>query len=937
MKNVLFILNFVFSISILAQNQNPPEILWKSIKSENFQVIFPSAIESEAQRITNTLEWVYKFDTKTLNSKPKPVSLVLYNRSMTSNAYAALAPRRMGWYLTPPQTVTNLGSSDWAQLLAIHEYRHIVQYAKNKKHFTKFMTYIFGDMGQIMTRWSIPDWFFEGDAIVMETSLTEGGRGRIPAFSMPIRTYSLTNEKFTYDQAYLGSYKRYYPSHYHLGYPLTAFGRVNYGADIWDKVLERTAKISFWPYAFGTSLKKYTGLNLKKFYNKSIIEYDSLWNKQVENVVVTKVNIINTKKKKSWTNYFNPQYDIKGNIIVGKESLKKIAAFYRITPDGKEERIKSTDAGIFNYNNERILWSRKIPDTRWGEQDYSDIVVLDLKSKIERTITMNGKYMSPVISPDGSKIAAVKHTKNQETFLVILHSASCKEIDSYQVGDNDYIRTPVWSTDGNFVAFTHSKYNGPGISILKVMNGEIFNVKPYSYENIGRPVFYKDFLIYNSNYSGIGNIYAVNIFTQESYQLTSRKFGAYNANVLEINNKMLFQDYTKDGFDIAEMDLKPENWTKINNVKNTDPQYFKPLIKQEAGKNIFKEKIPAKKYPVSDKYRSGLKFHSWGIYPLYPLLDVSIMSNNYLNTIALTAGYLYNTNEQTHGAYLGFFYSKFFPVLSVVSAYSQKNRTYNFANGTSDYINWNEYTVNSALTLPFNFSRSIYSSRFSMSAGTEYTYIDNKPYRSLDETYSGNFTPLYTSLSFSNLRRLAWRDINSKWGQVVALNYKKIMKYDENYEGYLFSARSSFYFPGLLPNNSLKLGAYYEQQIKFDPNDYQKTYYFSSMISFPRGYDSEVLDKFYKLSVDYKFPVWYPDISLGPLAYVKRIRAGGFFDYAKGSFGDVTAEYQSVGARLIFEFNLFRIKYPFEVGAQYAYRITDGGYKISLLISGLPF
>jgi len=176
---------------------------------------------------------------------------------------------------------------------------------------------------------------------------------------------------------------------------------------------------------------------------------------------------------------------------------------------------------------------------------------------------MNGKYMSPVISPDGSKIAAVKHTKNQETFLVILHSASCKEIDSYQVGDNDYIRTPVWSTDGNFVAFTHSKYNGPGISILKVMNGEIFNVKPYSYENIGRPVFYKDFLIYNSNYSGIGNIYAVNIFTQESYQLTSRKFGAYNANVLEINNKMLFQDYTKDGFDIAEMDLKPENWTKI--------------------------------------------------------------------------------------------------------------------------------------------------------------------------------------------------------------------------------------------------------------------------------------------------------------------------------------------------------------------------------------
>ncbi len=937
MKNILLLISFVISLSLFAQKQNPSKILWKSIQSENFQVIFPNEIEKDAQRIANTLEWVYKFDTKTLNVKPKPVSLVLYNKSMTSNAYAALAPRRMGWYLTSPQTVTNLGSIDWTQLLAIHEYRHIVQYAKNKQHFTKFMTYIFGDMGQIMMRWSIPDWFFEGDAIVMETALTKGGRGRIPAFSMPMRTYSLTNQKFSYDQAYLGSYKRYYPSHYHLGYPLTAFGRVNYGDDIWDKVLDQTAKRSFWPYAFGTSLKKYTGLNMKKFYNKSMLEYDSVWNNQVVGLDVSDANIINRKKKKSWTNYFNPQYDSEGNIIVGKESLAKIAAFYRITPSGEEEKIKNTDAGIFNYSNERISWSRRIADVRWGEQDYSDIVVLDLKSKKENIITKKGKYMSPTISPDGKKIAAVKHTAKQETYLVLLNSDSGKEINSYQVGDNDYIRTPVWSSDGNFVAFTHAKYKGPAISILKVMNGEIFIVNDYSYENIGRPVFYKDFLIYNSNYSGIGNIYAVNIFTQERYQLTSRKYGAYNADVSENTDKMLFQDYTKDGFDIAEMDLNPESWKKINEVKITEPEYYKPLIGQEAGKNIFKTDIPAKDYPVSQKkYRSGLKFHSWGIYPIYPLLDVSVIANNYLNTITLTGGYIYNTNEQTHGGYLGFSYAKFFPIFSVVSAYNQKNRTYNFTDGTSEFVEWNEINVNSGLSLPFNFSRGIYTTKLSIGAGAQYTYIDNKPYRSIDETFGGNFTPLYTSLSFSNLRRFAWRDFNPQWGQTFALNYKKIMDYDEDYEGYLFSARSSFYFPGIFANNSLKLGAYYEQQIEFNSNDYQKTYYFSSMINFPRGYDSEVLDKFYKLSADYKFPVWYPDISLGPLAYVSRIRAGVFYDYAQGSLENNTREYQSVGGSVLFEFNLLRIRYPFEVGAQYAYRITDGQYRISLLISGLP-
>ncbi len=126
MKNILLLISFVFSFSIFSQEQNVPDILWKSISSENFKVIFPSEIESEAQRIANTLEWVYDFDTKTLDSKPKPISIILYNRSNISNAYAALAPRRMGWYLTPPQTVTNLGGGDWAQLLAIHEYRMLL-------------------------------------------------------------------------------------------------------------------------------------------------------------------------------------------------------------------------------------------------------------------------------------------------------------------------------------------------------------------------------------------------------------------------------------------------------------------------------------------------------------------------------------------------------------------------------------------------------------------------------------------------------------------------------------------------------------------------------------------------------------------------------------------------------------------------------------------
>jgi hypothetical protein len=937
-KRSLLLVILLISIVSKAQKQSPSTILWKSLKSEHFELVFPYEIENEAQRIANTLEWVYPLNTKSLDVQPKPVSLVLYNRSNTSNAFAGLAPRRMGWYLTPPQTVTNLGSIDWVQTLSIHEYRHIVQYAKNKQHFTRFMTYLFGDMGQFMMRWSIPDWYFEGDAIVMETALTKGGRGRIPAFAMNIRTYLLTNEKFTYDQAYLGSYKRYYPSHYHLGYPLTACGRVNYGTDIWDQVLTRTNKISWWPYAFGSSLKKYTGSGLKKFYKKAMSEYDTLWKKQDSLIQPTEFRKINTKKKKNYTNYLNPKYSNSGSIICKRGSLDKIAAFYEVKPDGTERKIKETDANLFDLNNDILCWTRTIPDIRWGERSYADIVLLGLTSNAEKRLTFKRRYLSPALSPNGKTIVAVEHDSLQKSQLVLIdvESGKLKEVIPQPDGFQDYYRTPAWSEDGRYIAYTHAKYKGPALSIYDTKTKELKKILDYDWDNIGQPVFYKNYVLYNSDYSGIGNINAVDINTGQRFQVTSSRFGAYNADVSPDGKKMIYQEYTKNGFDIAEIDVDPTKWKKVESVVNTEPGYYQSLVEQEGGQTIDEAVIPEKKYPVEryKKFKDAIKFHSWGPFAVPPYIYMRLISNNYLNTIALTGGYLYNTNEKTSAGYVSFTYSKFYPILSVTSTFGEMKQSYQLENGVLD-LNWKELSVKAGLSVPFNFSRNVTNTTLSIGGGLEFTYVDEKPVRYLDETFTGNFTPLYASVSFMNYRNYAWRDFAPKFGQFINFDYKRIMPYDDRYEGYLFSARGNFYFPGLLANNSIKVGAAYEKQLSYDENN-RDWYYFSKKTSFARGYTSVTLDQFNKLSVDYQLPLWSPDLSLGPLAYIKRIRLGGFYDYAGGSLGDSNVTYESVGGSIRFEFNVFRIRYPLELGVQYAHRLADGDYRISILILGLP-
>ena len=159
-----------------------------------------------------------------------------------------------------------------------------------------------------MGEYSIPYWFFEGDAVAIETSLSEGGRGRIPQFDMPIRTMLLTNKKISYDKAKFGSYKTFVPGYYNLGYQLVSQARVMYGEDVWNKTLNHTSKISFWPYAFSRGLKKASGLNEKKLYKKVMSHLDSTWEDELKNITITNAKIINTKEKKSWTKYTEVNY-----------------------------------------------------------------------------------------------------------------------------------------------------------------------------------------------------------------------------------------------------------------------------------------------------------------------------------------------------------------------------------------------------------------------------------------------------------------------------------------------------------------------------------------------------------------------------------------------------------------------------------------------------
>src|SRR5690606_25361298 len=212
----------VFS-QIFNGDSYPPSVKWRQINTENYQLIYPASFEDGAQKLANRLEIFRMRVNQTFGKEPRKISIILQNQTVESNGNVQLAPRRSEFYTTPPQQGD---FQNWLDNLAIHEFRHVVQFDKltgylRAPFFEQLALAIYGV--------TLPAWFFEGDAVMTETQLSNAGRGRLPSWEMPFRTNLLSGKKYSYQKDYLGSFKDVTPGFYELGYFMTAALQDDYG------------------------------------------------------------------------------------------------------------------------------------------------------------------------------------------------------------------------------------------------------------------------------------------------------------------------------------------------------------------------------------------------------------------------------------------------------------------------------------------------------------------------------------------------------------------------------------------------------------------------------------------------------------------------------------------------------------------------------------
>jgi len=390
---------------------NPPSLHWQQINTDTARIIFPRGMDQQAQQVAAIIHRLSQSTLPTIGGQQRKINIVFQNQTTISNGYVGLAPFRSEFQLTPEQNSFELGSLPWQKMLAIHEYRHVQQYNNFRLGLSKAFFYLFGEGGQALANsLSVPNWFFEGDAVYQETLVSHQGRGRLPFFFNGYRSLWSGDKHYSWMKLRNGSYRDYVPDHYPLGYMLVAYGRERYGDDFWKKVTRDAAAFKGLFFPLQTAIKRYASIPFTQFRQDALAHFQKT--EPFHPAAAAADEYARAHRHFVGDRQF-PQIIGQDSLLYLNSSYRRIPAFMIRDQQGRAHTLRTRAIAIddyFSYGNNKIAYAAYETDPRWGWRDYSVIRVMDVTTGKDIRLTAKSKYFAPGISPDGQKIVAVQVT-----------------------------------------------------------------------------------------------------------------------------------------------------------------------------------------------------------------------------------------------------------------------------------------------------------------------------------------------------------------------------------------------------------------------------------------------------------------------------------------------------------------------------------------------
>ncbi len=931
---LLYFISIIYSESVFPQifedEQNPPTVKWRSIQEENFQLIYPEEFEIPAEKVAHKLRNLIEGVSKSIGKKPRNISIILQTGTVVSNGFVQLAPRRSEFFTTPPQASD---FQNWLSNLAIHEYRHVVQFDRltgylKPPFLEQLALAIFGV--------SLPPWFYEGDAVLSETLLSKAGRGRLPSWELPFRTNTLRGRKYIYQKDYFGSFRDITPGYYQLGYFMTTRMLRDYGEEFLPDLFSRIGALPIRPYNFSRSLKHFTGRSTARWHRETVEELEVKWEKLQTRRAPEHYSAYPEKFATEVNSFHLPHPLPEGRTLALWTSYKRVPMIVEIDSSGSLSEIIKTGIQLsphFSYANRRLVWDEMRYDKRFHKWSYSVINLYDLATGRYRQLTRKSRLFSPSLDSTGKRVIAVEVTRQNRHALVLLNTEMPFDTVRFPLKEEWQLQTPAFHPSGTKVVCTAVSDSGSRLVELDLRSGNFRSLSSWQHQQLERPRYLDNQIVCKAHFDGVDNIYLFDPATAAFRQLTKAEFGAFNPYYDAREHQLYFNNYFENGQLISALPMSELEQRPFTDTSDYFINYFKPL---QDDKSVPPDStlVPDKKFS-SEPYKEFpnlFNFHS-----LSPVgndfsdfdrfnLGLSWLSNNLLNTLEASVGFQYDQNISRMNYQARLEYKRWLPKFSL----DYQNRAQlNFVRVQNQPgsipLRWREHHYQFLVSLPFRLNRLNDLFTTGLSAGTSYTrrYGFSPDNLSVDRIREVRF-PLVAQYYFNRNSRRSLQDLAPRWGQNLNFLYRDLIL-NPNNQGNQFTFRSTFYFPGFAINHSFQIR--YNQQWR--KGAYQNNNEIPMVTAFDQLSSLRVNST---LLSDYRFPIALPDWSVGTLAFIKRIKGGVFADFENFGEHGVQAP-RSMGIELRADMNLLRFYLPlFDVGFRLAY-LNDPGINQRLAVT----
>ena len=550
----------LFAASLALGAAYQPELEWKTLETEHFNITFHQGEEQLANELALMAEDIHdRLSADMQNSPKRATEVVLVDHTDVANGYAMRLPvNTIVIFVTAPQEASGLATyEDWMKTIMTHEYAHIL-HLDTVRGPPLLLRYVLGRVVSVndLSPW----WIVEGSATYQETRHTTGGRGRSHHTDMILRM-AVLEDGFP-DLGQMDGF---------LSQPPGGNARYLFGQSLLAYIVDRTSEdaLARWNLTYGSWVPYH--LPAKQVLGKHFRTWYAEWREHLEDAYAEQEAEV-AELGTTWPQLLmhdeldgscsGPRFAPQGDKLVFACSDRRDGANVYIRDGEGEIEVEVEDgwAKTFGWRPDGEAFAYSSTHVVNDYNLYEDVYfhVLGEGKKAVR-LTSGKRARDPEFSHDGADLLVVRNEVQNNNLARMRIDQSLEALTEYS--DHTQLSTPRYSPDGRYIALSAWMdgdrdiwiFEADGTPYRRVTMDAHIDRDP-SWSADGRTLFF------SSDRTGIANIYAVDIETEQLWQVTNVLSGAFQPTLRADGEVLAWQHYTHNGYRVALMQVDRDAW-----------------------------------------------------------------------------------------------------------------------------------------------------------------------------------------------------------------------------------------------------------------------------------------------------------------------------------------------------------------------------------------